>query len=433
MQAKLGAGINMSNVLEVPGFDETGWGEAAIEQRHLAEIAAQGFNSVRIPVTWEPHVENNDFANGKISDERMDRVQQVVDWALAEGLYVIVNTHHERGFGDSSLYRMIEDGNFEGGEAWISNIWGQIADRFQNYCERLIFEPMNEPHLRNTSMWIWENWNNWPFFPIDTNLWQGTNHLNEYALNVIRDSHPNHEKRVIITTIPGGEPAALRHYVHPNRIVNGVSQGSDTYSAVGIYFYSGYDAPTFSTDGHEGAWELIRDLNNGTRTYSDINDIYVDHNSPAGGIPVVVRETSPCGPDTQAPNTFDGDRAVWSLHWYSLFADEGIPCLWWNPRFGTNDTLIWPRLWDRPSGAWANQDLGEAFFEAFERMDRGAEPEPEPEPEETPEADTAPDNTAFESEDNEGSTLPVGLIIAVVLAVLAVAVAAVIIIVKKKK
>jgi hypothetical protein len=296
-------------------------------------------------------------------------------------------------------------------------------------------------------MWIWYNWQNWPNYPIVTNLWQGTNHLNEYALNLIRDSHPNHEKRVIITTIPGGEPQALQHYVHPNRIVNGVSQGPDLYSAVGIYFYSGYDAPTFSTTGHEGAWDLIREINNGTATVTtrpatidgERISITTDHNSPAGGIPVVVRETSPCGPDTEQPNTFDGDRAAWSLHWYSLFADEGIPCLWWNPRQGTSAALVWPRLWDRPSGTWANQDLAEAFFTAFERMDRGEE-EPTLEPE--PNGDTNPPagdeeepnqhQPSLETEpDNGDSSFPVSIIIAVVLAL--VAAAAVIVIIKKRK
>jgi len=342
MQEKLGLGINISNTLEAGWVGgntetmETSWGEAAIQKSHFEAIAAQGFDSVRIPVTWEYHIAGQDFAKGAISSARMNRVQEAVDWALEAGLFVIINTHHEREF-PNSLYRLIEGGQYEtAGEAWINNVWGQIAERFKNYDERLIFEPMNEPHLQNKNMWIWDSWTGWPNNPINENLWQGTNHLNQHALSVIRASGGNNDRRVIITTVPGGNPVALRHYVHPTH--NG---DPDIYSMVGIYFYH----------GDEHAWSRIVTTN--------------------ATIPVIVRETSPCGPDTQSPvvNAHNpaGSAIDWTKHWYGLFAAEGIPNLWWNPHSGTTAAKVWPRFFDRGTNTWVNQDLMQAYFNAYGR------------------------------------------------------------------
>lgn len=70
----------------------------------IVTMAALGFNSVRLPVSWsllEP-------ARGHFSESYVARIAQVVDWARAAGMYVIVDMHQNAyspfvGAGDSSV------------------------------------------------------------------------------------------------------------------------------------------------------------------------------------------------------------------------------------------------------------------------------------------------------------------------------------------
>ena len=167
MMEKLGMGINIGNTLEArPWADnwwltnhmdtETSWSAPKIEAWQFEAIAAKGFNNVRIPVTWEVHMDEN----GRIYDEWMDRVQECVNWALEAGLYVTINTHHEKSSPDS-FYELIDTGRMAQAEAWLLNTWTQIAERFADYSEKLIFEPFNEPNRAVQGGWIWSGCWEW--------------------------------------------------------------------------------------------------------------------------------------------------------------------------------------------------------------------------------------------------------------------------------
>jgi hypothetical protein len=58
-------------------------------QSDLAQMAAFGFNSLRLPLSWsllEPE-------RGRFNQTYVDRAAQVVDWARALGIYVIIDMH----------------------------------------------------------------------------------------------------------------------------------------------------------------------------------------------------------------------------------------------------------------------------------------------------------------------------------------------------
>ncbi|MGO4758861.1 glycoside hydrolase family 5 protein, partial [Streptomyces sp. 2MCAF27] len=83
---------NLGNTLDaIP--DETSWGNPKATKALLDTIKSQGFRSVRIPVTWTDH--QSSTAPYTIDETWMNRVKQVVDWALADGLYVVINVHHD--------------------------------------------------------------------------------------------------------------------------------------------------------------------------------------------------------------------------------------------------------------------------------------------------------------------------------------------------
>ena len=86
-------GWNLGNSLDAVGEDETAWGNPRITKELIQSIAAEGYNSIRIPVTWEAHI--GDAPDYTIDSAYMNRVQEVVDWALDADLYVMINLHHD--------------------------------------------------------------------------------------------------------------------------------------------------------------------------------------------------------------------------------------------------------------------------------------------------------------------------------------------------
>ena len=83
-------GWNLGNSLESQG-GETGWGNPRTTQQMIKDVKAQGFNAIRIPVRWTEHL--SDKTNMVVSNDWLARVKEIVDWCLAEDMYVIINDH----------------------------------------------------------------------------------------------------------------------------------------------------------------------------------------------------------------------------------------------------------------------------------------------------------------------------------------------------
>lgn len=121
--------------------DETLWGNPAATKELFSALYDSGVNAVRIPVTWRDHIDDD----GNISVTWLDRVQEVVDYAYDLGMFVIINVHHDGG-GDPDFGAWICNAadDYESTLARYTNLWSQIAERFKDYDEHLIFESMNE-------------------------------------------------------------------------------------------------------------------------------------------------------------------------------------------------------------------------------------------------------------------------------------------------
>lgn len=144
--ADMGAGWNLGNQLEANSGgtpNETAWSNPVVTQELISAVADAGFKSVRVPVSYLSMI---DDANGYAVDSAwLDRVEEVVQYCYAEGLYVIINVH-----GDG--YNSIDGGwllcNDLENQEYICEkydaLWKQVAERFKDYDEHLIFEAMNE-------------------------------------------------------------------------------------------------------------------------------------------------------------------------------------------------------------------------------------------------------------------------------------------------
>lgn len=133
-------GWNLGNTLDATGIDETTWGNPRVTKELIEQIAAQGYKSIRIPITWDQHI--SDGPNYTIEAAYMNRVQEVVDWALDADLYVMINIHH-----DSWLWVSHMEKKHDEVLARYQATWTQIADRFKDHSNKLMFESINEPRF----------------------------------------------------------------------------------------------------------------------------------------------------------------------------------------------------------------------------------------------------------------------------------------------
>lgn len=229
MVANLTMGYNLGNTLDAnPWGDwwdpstktvndwETSWGQPTTSQEIIDAIVAKGFNIIRVPVTWYPHVDAND----NISEEWMNRVEEVVNYVLNAGAYCILNVQHDTGAGNGRtdggawLYADIDD--YAAQTVRYQKFWKQIAERFRDYDEQLIFESFNEI-LNKSYSWT---------APSDVNdgAYQAINKLQQDFVNVVRATGGNNQYRNLAVTTyaaTGTSDTALSAFVCPTDVVNG--------------------------------------------------------------------------------------------------------------------------------------------------------------------------------------------------------------------
>ncbi|MGB4657676.1 MAG: cellulase family glycosylhydrolase, partial [Mobilitalea sp.] len=141
--SEMGAGWNLGNTMEGhTGFtpNETAWQSVKTTKALIKSVHDMGFNTIRIPVTWGNMIDDeNGYA---INETWIGRVQDIVDYCISQDMYVIINLHHD-GAEQTGWLRISADDidtvyeKFEG-------VWTNIAERFKDYDEHLIFESMNE-------------------------------------------------------------------------------------------------------------------------------------------------------------------------------------------------------------------------------------------------------------------------------------------------
>ncbi len=144
--ASLGAGWNLGNTLEAwripePEDTETCWGNPKTTKELISFLKKCGFGTVRIPVTWFQHIDEN----GVIDPEWLGRVNEVVDYVIDSGMYAVINIQH-----DDQSWLVADREHEEEVCKKLENIWSQIAAIFRDYDEKLIFETMNEPRAVGT-------------------------------------------------------------------------------------------------------------------------------------------------------------------------------------------------------------------------------------------------------------------------------------------
>ncbi len=297
--AEMTAGWNLGNTLEATGgkglSSETSWGNPKITKELIDTVCEKGFDSIRIPITWGNHV--SDAPDYTIDPEWMDRIEEVVNYALDDGMYVLVDTHHEE------FWRIPDAEHVEAVDAENIAIWNQIAERFKDYGDHLIFEGLNEPRVKGSA----NEWNGGTEAERDI-----VNRLNKSFVDTVRATGGNNEKRLLLITTYGDSPIA--------EAVNQLEIPEDDHIGVAIHAYEPY-AFTFA-NGED--WELFKwdGSHNGDiiKLMSNLSRNFIQK-----GIPVLLTEYGAVNKDENTEEV-----VKWAEAYVSRATTAGIPCFWWD-------------------------------------------------------------------------------------------------------
>ncbi len=147
----MGVGWNLGNTLDAhdatrtwttTAEHETCWDQPVTKPELLKMMKEAGFGAIRVPVTWFQEMD----ADGKVNDAWMKRVKEVVDYVIDNGMYCILNVHHDTG-ADNEIFKSwlkASTSGYNASKAKYESLWKQIAETFKDYDQHLLFEGYNE-------------------------------------------------------------------------------------------------------------------------------------------------------------------------------------------------------------------------------------------------------------------------------------------------
>ncbi len=276
MVEDMGLGWNLGNALDStntwtsnpsPTDLETAWGNIATTENMIKEVKKAGFNTVRIPVTWwdmtgASGTAKMDSFDGTVADQYLARVKEVVDYCVDNGMYAIINTHHDEDWEkDTSKIATFE------------KLWKQIATYFEGYDEHLVFEGMNEVSFSTSDAMTY----------------------NQAFVDTVRATGGNNKDRLLICTADSNNTAKA--------LSSSFSMPKDDSNmlAVSVHYY---EPPTFcvadttSTWGHRETWGTAADLSKVEKDFNDLKTKFTDN-----GYGVVIGEYGACNADKYGVNT----------------------------------------------------------------------------------------------------------------------------------
>ena len=144
LAGSLGAGWNYGNTLEANTGgtpSETAWGNPEASQAMVDAVAAAGFKTIRVPVSYLSKISDDGY---KVDEAWLDRVEEVVGYCYNKGLNVIINVHGDGYNSINGGWLLCNGDDQETIKKKYEALWKQIAEKFATYDEHLIFESMNE-------------------------------------------------------------------------------------------------------------------------------------------------------------------------------------------------------------------------------------------------------------------------------------------------
>lgn len=344
---EMGIGINLGNTMEATYAVEkkasltktdydTAWGQPVTTQEYIDCLHSYGINTVRIPVAWS----NGDIDDGNytIRTEMMDRIEEVVNYALNDGMYVIINDHWDnQWWGQFGACKKDADGNKVVDEetrkaAWTryERYWMQICERFKDYSDHLIFEGANEElgSRLNDSICV-----NGPAKgyrkPDDAGedveavsgnlttdeLYQTTNEINQKFVDIVRASGGNNINRHLL--VAGYNTNISDTSDSRFAMPKDIAENGKNKLFLSVHFYDPWE---FCGDGQAGATYTLKDQESTKTTFQKLERFTND------GYAVIVGECGVCEPVSAGASV-----TQWFLDTFTESSKyHAVPIIWEN-------------------------------------------------------------------------------------------------------
>ena len=321
---------------------EITWCGIKTTEQMIKDFHAAGFETIRIPVSWHNHIVDD---NCTISEQWMDRVNTVVDWAVKDGMYVILNIHHDNHEEAKGFYP--DRAHQAQSEKYVRRIWEQIAERYKDYDDHLIFESLNEPRLVGHKYEWW--------FPAgDPDVAESVqciNELNQLFVNTVRASGENNATRYLMCP---GYDAAPDGALHPDYKLPEEPKGytgTVSHIMVSVHAYTPY---SFALD-QSGTSYFSIDRANGTGDIdSFMSKLY--QKFIVKGVPVVIGEFGAVDKNRNLQ-----ERVDFAAYYVAKARSYGMTALWWdnNAFTGNGESL---GLYYRRGGYFIYEDIVKALM-----------------------------------------------------------------------
>lgn len=307
-------GWNLGNTFDAHGTKslscENAWGQPTTTKAMLHGLKQAGFVSIRIPVSWHDHI--TESTNYTIETDWLNRVKEVVSWAMDEGLCVIINIHHDN-LKDEELkktnygFAVTKDAELQAkSEKYIAGVWKNVAEAFKDYDHSLVFELLNEPRDVGGANWGNEWWVG------GTDATQANGIIGKYeqaALDAIRATGSKNTDRFIMVPPYAASTGCMTGFKLPKDSANSrIIIEAHAYSPYNFAMDSPGDIKF--TSGHQGELSGM------------FNTLY--NNYVSKGIGVVIDETGATNKNNIS------DRIAWAKYFFGQAYKKGIPSFWWD-------------------------------------------------------------------------------------------------------
>lgn len=316
------AGWNVGNSLDAckcGGLEsEESWHNAKITQKLIDNVISEGFNVIRIPVTWSNHLDESNV----IESAWLDRVNEVVDYAYKRGVFVILDTHHEN-------FTFTSEENYPVASEKLVCIWKQICERFKGYGERLLFEGLNEPRKNDMP----DEWHS-----TDVVAFEVVNKLNNDFIRTVRSSGGNNADRhlIIVTYCGGCTKEIMETLVVPD----------DDKVIVNVHSYMPWHFTAMENGADKFDPENTEDTEKLDESFELLKKYCTDK-----GIPAIIDEFG-------AVNRNNNVERIKYIEYFKAKADElGVKYVWWDNGYRHSFGLF-----DRKKGKCYFEDIVAAIL-----------------------------------------------------------------------
>ena len=360
----MGVGWNLGNTLESNSADvdnmwieaftqrrptdyENAWGQTDATRALIHMFKEAGFGAIRVPVTWYPHMgtvtvtvggdnkghwDMSTWTGYDVDPVWMARVKEVVEYVLDEGLYCILNVHHDTGTASTGWLRADEAVYAAVRERYCS-LWTQIATKFEPYGEKLVFESFNEM-LDKAGTWNYSS---------ETANGVINKYNADFVATVRATGGNNASRNLILNTYAASpDPRALQGFVLP-------TDPARDHLLAEVHSYAPYRFAFEQENPQNNQTVFDAACDREVRSIVDAMGSYL----VAKGIPCVLGEF---GMDTNT--RAESEVAKQAACYVSQAAKYNIPCFYWMGLIDGKD--------DRAAPRWTKPVLRDALLQAYQ-------------------------------------------------------------------